>query len=435
MAVPFPSTIQIYNCRQKKKVWLLQEEEEVEITEEVDTSGPAIQQLIAYPDEEKEPKGILKKVGSFENLRDPGKKLTFADNTEGGSASDTSCSEDDMFECPFPEPFPTEIEVDEDFSFHLVKTFISKTIGKPKFFDLSDSSDDDILVSAPKKLLATKKPVIQIAQKLETKGDSQSLDSEVSQKLTGTKSERSLAGDTSQLQFVESHYFKDSYSCDTEQRDMVEDMLTNAGDVKDQSNTLENVSSKNIKTSEENKKKKTLNGYQEEVLTGSPQLCITDTAPFNNNGNSLGDINENNPLVVSANIGSHILSEWTSTESTKLKEISQNSVEQNRSYSELVNENKNEMTPDISKSITIESDNNINLSGSITLQTVKETNDVDEPDRGPEIKFNGKPLSPSDRTVDSSFADVPFMGKLVRTQVYVYGSKKPFALLNMVANK
>ena len=73
--------------RQKKKTWLLQkmEEEEtiMEIEDESNNSAPTIQDLRAYPEDEAEPRGILKKVGSFENLRDPGKRIMFADTTVG----------------------------------------------------------------------------------------------------------------------------------------------------------------------------------------------------------------------------------------------------------------------------------------------------------------------------------------------------------------
>lgn len=89
-------------------------------------------QLLAVERKEEEPQSILKKVGSFENLKTAERRLVFADDTFGGSDSDitySSASENELGES-FSGDFA--VPVDEDFSNHVVQHLVRKTIKKRK---------------------------------------------------------------------------------------------------------------------------------------------------------------------------------------------------------------------------------------------------------------------------------------------------------------
>lgn len=89
-------------------------------------------QLLAVERKEEDPQSILKKVGSFENLKTAERRLVFADDTFGGSDSDitySSASENELGES-FSGDFA--VPVDEDFSNHVVQHLVRKTIKKRK---------------------------------------------------------------------------------------------------------------------------------------------------------------------------------------------------------------------------------------------------------------------------------------------------------------
>lgn len=89
-------------------------------------------QLLAVERREEEPQGILKKVGSYENLKTAERRLVFADDTFGGSDSDitySSASENELGESFSGD---VAVPVDEDFSNHIVQHLVRKTIKKRK---------------------------------------------------------------------------------------------------------------------------------------------------------------------------------------------------------------------------------------------------------------------------------------------------------------
>lgn len=315
--------------QQKKKAWqqTLQQEEEtvIEIRDESNTSASAIHDLLAYPEDEKEPRGILKKAGSFENLRDPEKRITFVDCTVGGSASDTSSSEDDMFEGPFPEPkIPTELEPDHQFQQHIIKAFIGKTIGKTKHRskdsdDSSDSSDDDSFLIQKSKKHKKQRPVKTVAaldsnghgtEKNGMKIGTPKPDSQVIVQRMEMGVNKELEQDTKELNFVENHY-RNSFCSGTEQRDdtKVSNVVSSADNVNDrntpENNTRINTDTRNnyentIVTEENRNSEITVshenvysapNGFHQSVLSGSPQhACINDDS--SENGRRLVDDNK-----------------------------------------------------------------------------------------------------------------------------------------------
>ncbi|KAL4227080.1 hypothetical protein ACF0H5_015054 [Mactra antiquata] len=87
------------------------------------------------------PSGILKKIGSYESLRTPERRLGFREGTVGGSdsesdtltsVSDAECDGSLMFKCP------TRTETDDDFNSNVVKHLVRKTIKRR-----SNIPDDD----------------------------------------------------------------------------------------------------------------------------------------------------------------------------------------------------------------------------------------------------------------------------------------------------
>lgn len=102
------------------------EEDEDDVTE-VKTSTN--EHLVGEMREEK-PQSILKKVGSFENLRTMEKRLIFADDTVGGSDSDvtySSASENELGES-VATGVTQRVDVDDDFSSNVVHHLVRKTI-------------------------------------------------------------------------------------------------------------------------------------------------------------------------------------------------------------------------------------------------------------------------------------------------------------------
>ena len=432
-----------YIFRQKKKAWqqTLQQEEEtvIEIRDESNTSASAIHDLLAYPEDEKEPRGILKKAGLFENLRDPEKRITFVDCTVGGSASDTSSSEDDMFEGPFPEPkIPTELEPDHQFQQHIIKAFIGKTIGKTKHRskdsdDSSDSSDDDSFLIQKSKKHKKQRPVKTVAaldsnghgtEKNGMKIGTPKPDSQVIVQRMEMGVNKELEQDTKELNFVENHY-RNSFCSGTEQRDdtKVSNVVSSADNVNDR-NTPENNARINTDTrnnyentivTEENRNSEITvshenvysapNGFHQSVLSGSPQhACINDDS--SENGRRLVDDNKV-PKV----------SEFYETESA---ENWQNSAvyEENDDIDKL-QEKLNELNPDIEDGVSSNCDNLVDSNGAaVNSQGLnKVSGDVYETGERLPVRTEMSSRSSPNTMLDKCVMDVPFMGKLVRTQV------------------
>ena len=95
------------------------------------------------------PPGILKKSRSYECLRTSERKLNFNSGTFGGSESETTSDSDTdpEFHGPFDPSIPMEIDMEEDFSFHLVQHLVRKTVKRkkrlPVYSDRSSSDTDD----------------------------------------------------------------------------------------------------------------------------------------------------------------------------------------------------------------------------------------------------------------------------------------------------
>ena len=100
------------------------------------------------------PQGILKKSRSYECLRTSEKKLNFDASTVGGSDSDSTTSDSDLSDLdlhgPLEPKMPLEVDMEDDFSFHLVQHLVKKTVKRQKSFskhgeylDTSSSDPDD----------------------------------------------------------------------------------------------------------------------------------------------------------------------------------------------------------------------------------------------------------------------------------------------------
>lgn len=113
-----------------------------------------------------EPQGILKKSRSYENLKTKERKLCFAGGTEGGSASDSDSSSLDSSDADsdaslsdsesdeenhgpeFESKLCKEINMEDDFSFHVVKSLVKKTVRRrKKTLEREIDSDDEFLDS------------------------------------------------------------------------------------------------------------------------------------------------------------------------------------------------------------------------------------------------------------------------------------------------
>ncbi|XP_045164453.2 uncharacterized protein LOC123528642 [Mercenaria mercenaria] len=99
-------------------------------------------QLLSGEVKTEEPQSILKRVGSYENLKSSEKRLVFADDTVGGSDTETtysSVSEDD-FEQSVTASVAVPSEIDGDFSSNVVQHLVRKTIKRRKR-SVTDSSE------------------------------------------------------------------------------------------------------------------------------------------------------------------------------------------------------------------------------------------------------------------------------------------------------
>lgn len=93
--------------------------------------------------EEEEPQGILKHVGSYDNHRTSEKRLVFADDTVGGSDTETTYSSVSEDELEHSVTRNVTAEVAEDFSNQIVHHLVRKTIKRRKSCDADGGDDDD----------------------------------------------------------------------------------------------------------------------------------------------------------------------------------------------------------------------------------------------------------------------------------------------------
>lgn len=389
------------NFRQKKKLWLQtvqqEEETEVEVEAEHETSAPPIQDMIAYKEEETEPRSILKRVGSFENLRDPNKKIMFADNTVGGSDSDSSSDDENIFTGPFPEPkIPTQVEMDEDFSFHLMQTFIGKTVGKKKHrsrksSDSSDSSDDDDFIA--------RSPVKTFVQNVNIENN------------------KEIIENTSRLKFINEHAVveinetsnaQDHNEDNNSDRSAINSVTIIAQTDTDSSSSFENREL----CGNENERMKTLkkenlpsNKSETEALcceNGSSPRTLQEIRNVSENQQEPNikcdppdsmDTGASNNKVFTNGTETSISQGWDLIDNAEFSEMDQETREQTVVAAKILASDKDKIKRDSTSAANSEKENQA------------------------EVKSEMKGSAQSDKSKDTHAVDIPFMGKLVKTQV------------------
>ena len=400
----FVSKLILAFYRQKKKIWIEAslEETEVRIVNANDASALAIQDLKAYKEEENEPRSILKKAGSFEDLRDPNKRIVFADNTVGGSESDSSSSDDESFKPPFEYKIPTEIELEEDFSQHIMKTFIKRTFGKKKYkSDLSDSSDDENLTI--RKSVENLKP-----SRFE-------LDNKSSE-YTNAPGRNNVKEEISDVSLTNAYNSIAQNDNSTIQNDQIY--------VEDTENRVKECQTENIIENETVTEPVSITNSNL-IVDKHQDNCDIETPTFDrlqepssgsetalesnflNNMNSADIISISDKLSVSHDEENSTDSSWDIVGNAELRDMTDGNTEP-------LTHNKDEINSDVTSSVSALDD---------TSQSEFHINDTPDQKAGSEVvkevKGRNKLMPHTDRTKDCSVVDVPFLGKLVRTQVLV----------------
>ena len=355
----------------------------------------------------------------------------FADCTVGGSASDSSSNDDDdddddMFEGPFPEPrIPTEIEPDDQFQQDLMKAFIGKTRHWAKDSDDSfDSSEDDSFVAKKSKRHKKKRPV-KTQPVLESNGlkfeknhveivtQEAGAEAVVQRRETQDDNCKGLAENTTELNFVENHY-RNSFNSGTK--------TVSINDLND-GNTLENT--QNSYETEENSNSEITttqnvlsaqNGLNESVSSGSHEqdmdtACMFDRKSHDDSSEKERRQDDDNGFI--------LINELDVTESVEKRQIGA-VCEENCAIDRLQEEmNENELNLDIHDGASSNCDNIVDSNGAIIRSQEPDKVPCEKDDSNERLKVGPeKPARSSANTLLNNCAlDVPFMGKLVRTQV------------------
>ena len=415
--------------RQKKKVWVAADLDETDtgIGDETDTSGTTIQNLKSVKQEENEPHSILKRAGSFENLRDPTKKIVFADDTVGGSDSESSSSDEESFKPPFEYEHIPIMGMEEDFSAHLMKTFIGNSFGKKKYnADFSDSSDDEkIVIKESVKPIASSgngKSNVRLNNLKPSPLVTNIEISECANNIQNNNNEEECC-DMSLTHPNDSHKLDEpdnvSVQIDTNLCDNEEDKIKEFP----VDNTIENKTDRDSEIKQD----------EREVLpvdrTTAPYVChsVTDsiqaslTANNTKSGNNVGasDLNSvSNDKFDSTDSG------WDIIDNDELKDFEKIGAKMQK-YSDVNNLicEKSEIVVGDTEgnmkgaqaSVSAQDDTDQSNSCKVDIHNEKEdTMVVSEIKAGDVVKLTSHPEKPK----DCSVVDVPFMGKLVRTQVY-----------------
>ena len=416
--------------RQKKKVWVAADldETETDIGDETDTSGTTIQNLKSVKLEENEPHSILKRAGSFENLRDPTKKIVFADDTVGGSDSESSSSDEESFKPPFEYEHIPIMGMEEDFSAHLMKQFIGNSFGKKKYnADFSDSSDDEkvgLKVSVkPLAISGNGKSNVTLNNLKPSPLVSDIEISECANNVQNNNNEEEC-GDMSLTHPNDSHKLDESDNVSVQ---LDTNLFDNEEDRRKEfpvDNTSENETDRDSEIKED----------ESEVLsvarTTTPNVChsVTDskqesfTANNTKSGNIVGasDLNcVSNDKFDSTDSGWDIIDNDEFKDFEKIGAKIQKHSKVDKLICEkseiVVGETKGNVK-DAEATVSTQDDNGQSNSCIIDRRSEKEDfMVVSEMNAGDEVKPTSRPK----KSKDCSVVDVPFMGKLVRTQVLI----------------
>ena len=343
-----------------------------------------------------------------------------------------------MFEGPFPEPrIPTEIEPDEQFQQDLVKAFIGKTkYWAKESDDSSESSDDDSFISKKSKRHRKKQPVKTVTvekngikseknrvvkdrdkdddkmviERMENKTDER-LDENadmVSQRLE-FQTDKNVENEK-ELNFVE-NYYRNSFSHGTNtvnSDDMNDRNISESSQNRCEIHLEENRNLDTKTTTEYEKINCGQNGFIESELSSSHEQHAGKSY---NDSIEKDRTDENDEFIMVSELGVK--------ENAEGKQIGMD-IEGNSDYErlkELLNEK--ELNLDMKDGASSFCDNLVDSNSAIV--EVQEPNKVPcERDGNMERCQVGpeKPARSSTNTVlDNCAMDVPFMGKLVRTQV------------------
>ena len=410
--------------RQKKKVWVAADldETDTDIRDETDKSGTTIQNLKSVKQEENEPHSILKRAGSFENLRDPTKKIVFADDTVGGSDSESSSSDEESFKPPFEYEHIPIMGMEEDFSAHLMKTFIGNSFGKKKYnADFSDSSDDEKIVRKesvkPIVISGNGKSNVRLNN---LKPSPLVTDIEISECANNIQNNNNEGecGDMSLTHPNDSHKLEESENVSVQ----IDTNLCDNEEDKRKEFPVDNTSEKETDRDSEIKQN------EREVLpvdrTTAPNVChsVTDSIQESftaNNTKSGNDVGASDLNSVSNDKFDSTDSGWDIIDNDELKDFKNigAKMQKHSDVDKLICEKSEIVVGDKEGNVKGAQDDT-HPSNSCIMDMHNEKEDsmvVGEMKAGNEVKLSSHPEKPK----DCSVVDVPFMGKLVRTQVLI----------------
>ena len=418
------------HSRQKKKVWVAADldETDTDLMDETDTSGTTLQNLKSIKLEENEPHSILKRAGSFENLRDPTKKIVFADDTVGGSDSESSSSDEESFKPPFEYEHIPIMGMEEDFSAHLMKTFIGNSFGKKKYnADFSDSSDDEkIVIKESVKPLAISRNGKSNVRHNNLKPSPLVTDIEISECANNIQNNNNEeeCGDMSLTHPNDSHKLDESDSVSVQ----IDTNLCDNEEDKRKEFPVDNTSDNETDRDSEMKQDK------REVLpvdrTTEPNVChnITDSIQESltaNNTKSGNDVGASDLNSVSNDRFDSTDSGWDIIDNDDLKDFEKfgAKMQKHSDVNKLICEKSEIVVGDTEGNVkgaqaTVSAQDDNDPSNSCIIDRRSEKEDsmvVSEMKAGDEVKLTSHPEKPK----DCSVVDVPFMGKLVRTQVLI----------------